>query len=146
MMKPIAPTAAAALLAGCSAALPPPHQLPPPAQGPSRTCPVIESSNWSAWVDAMPGPMNRPRLVVTGKVTVPTGGWRFAWRDVRIMESHPVQVSVDLQPIEPTGMVTEALVTHDINFEWPVPPPVGSVTIRCGGRVLAQIAPVDTAL
>jgi hypothetical protein len=142
MTRLIAP--AAFLLAGCSAALPAPEPLP--LAGPTQSCPVIESSDWKAWVDAMPGPGNRPKLIVTGRVTVPTGGFRFEWGDVRVMESHPVQVAADLQPIPPSGMATEALVTHDIHLEWPVPPPVGSVTIRCGGRVLTQIASVDTAL
>lgn len=106
---------------------------------------MIASQAWAAWVNAMPGPMSRPTLIVTGKVTVPTGGWSFAWGDVRVMESHPVQVAAELRPIAPSGPATQALVTHDVRFEWPVPPPVGAVTIRCGGRVLAHIAPVDTA-
>ena len=49
----------------------------------------------------MPGPGARPTLIVTGKVTVPTGGYRFEWRDMRVMESYPVQIAVDLQPIPP---------------------------------------------
>lgn len=143
MTRLLAP-AAATLLAGCSAAVPPPQPLPP-SPGPGTTCPVIESSKWKAWVDAMPGPTSRPRLVVTGRVTVPTGGWRFAWRDVRVMESHPVQVAAELEAIPPAGPATQALVTHDVHLDWPVPPPVGTVTIRCGGRVLATIDSVDTA-
>jgi hypothetical protein len=137
--------AAVALLAGCSAVTPPPDRPPPPPQGANRTCPVTASSDWSAWVNAMPGPMSRPTLIATGKATVPTGGWSFAWGDARVMESYPVQVAVELVPIPPSGPATQALVTHDVRFEWPVPPPVGAVTIRCGGRVLAHIAPVATA-
>ena len=93
----------------------------------------------------MPGPEARPTLIVTGKVTVPTGGYRFAWRDMRVMESYPVQVAADLQAIAPAGPATQALVTHEIRGEWPIDPPVGSFTVRCGDRVLARIAPVATA-
>jgi hypothetical protein len=93
----------------------------------------------------MPGPNARPTLIVTGKVTVPTGGYRFAWRDMRVMESYPVQVAVDLQAIPPAGAATQAIVTHDVRGEWPMSPPVGSVTVHCGRRVLARIAPVETA-
>lgn len=93
----------------------------------------------------MPGPGARPTLIATGKVTVPTGGYRFAWRDMRVMESYPVQVAVELEPIPPGGAATQALVTHEVRGEWPISPPVGSLTIYCGGQVLARISPVETA-
>ncbi|MBA3525687.1 MAG: hypothetical protein M3438_00375 [Pseudomonadota bacterium] len=56
----------------------------------------------------MPGPNERPTLIVTGKATVPTGGYRFAWRDMRVMESYPVQISVELEAIPPSGGATQA--------------------------------------
>ena len=116
-------------------------------QGPvgSMECGIIGSSDWAAWVNAMPGPNARPTLIVTGKVTVPTGGYRFAWRDMRVMESYPVQVAVDLQSVPPAGPATQAVVTHDVRGEWPIDPPVGAMTIRCGDMVLVRISPVETA-
>ncbi len=128
--------AAAFALAGCQTAAAP--------SAPAR-CPIISSSDWQAWVNAMPGPSSRPKLIVTGKVTVPTGGYRFAWRDMRVMESYPVQVAVELAAIPPDGMATQALVTHDVRGEWPIDPPVGALTVRCGEKVLARISPVPTA-
>jgi len=118
-----------------------------PPQGPagSRECPIVGSSDWAAWVNAMPGPNSRPTLIVTAKVTVPTGGYSFAWRDMRVMESYPVQVAVDLEAIPPAGPATQALVTHDVRGQWPIDPPVGSVTVHCGDRARARIAPVETA-
>jgi hypothetical protein len=133
------------VLAGCGpmASAPyPPQQLYSPGKS---GCEIIDSSNWAAWVNAMPGPNARPTLVVTGKVTVPTGGYRFAWRDMRVMESYPVQVVAEFEAIPPTGGATEAIVTHDVRGEWPMSPPVGSLTISCGGRTLAAISPVETA-
>ena len=129
---------AAFALAGC-ATVPPP---PPPAPA---ACPIVGSSAWQAWVNAMPGPNARPTLIVTGKVEVPTGGYRFTWHSLRVMESYPVQIVAELAPVVPTGYVTEAHVVHDVRGQWPVDPPVGAVTIRCGGRVLARISPVPTA-
>jgi hypothetical protein len=134
---------AGALLAGCSTAVPAPLPLAP--AGPPGACPLAGSGDWAAWVNTMPGPGSRPTLIVTGKATVPTGGWTFAWRNARVMESYPVQVAVDLQPMPPGGGATQAIVTHDLRFEIPIAPPVGSVTIRCGGQVLARIDPVETA-
>lgn len=112
---------------------------------PSSDCGIIESSGWAAWVDAMPGPNSNPRLIVTGKVTVPTGGYRFEWGDFRVAESYPVQVFGELRAIPPAGAATQAVTTHDVRGEWPTSPPVGSLSISCGNRLLARIAPVETA-
>ncbi len=139
------------ILASCGPAPYAPYPPQPPDQPrsdfpPQKTgCPIIGSADWAAWVNAMPGPNAQPTLIVTGKVTVPTGGYRFAWRDMRVMESYPVQISVDLEAIPPQGGATEAVVTHDVRGQWPMSPPVGSVTIRCGGQTLAAISPVETA-
>ena len=118
----------------------------PPAQGPvgQRECGITGSSDWAAWVNAMPGPNAKPTLIVTGKVTVPTGGYQFEWRNMRVMESYPVQVAVELDAIPPAGAATQAVVTREVRGQWPIDPPVGSLTVRCGDTMLARIAPVET--
>lgn len=119
----------------------------PPAGGGAGAgdCPVTASSGWAAWVNAMPGPDRRPTLIVTGKVTVPTGGYTFEWTDMRVAESMPVQVTVTLKPVPPSGPATQAVMSRDVRGSWPSETKVGSVTVRCGSKVLAQIAPVETA-
>ena len=133
---------ASAFALGSCAAVPP--GAPQDPAGPLE-CAIIGSSGWAAWVNAMPGPNARPTLIVTGKVTVPTGGYRFAWRDMRVMESYPVQVAIELDAIPPAGPATQAVVTHDVRGQWPIDPPVGALTVRCGDMVLVRIAPVETA-
>ncbi len=130
---------ASALALGSCAAVPAPHGIG------EAECGIIRSNDWAAWVNAMPGPNARPTLIVTGKVTVPTGGYRFEWRDMRVMESYPVQVAVELDAIPPAGGATQAVVTDEVRGQWPISPPVGSLTVRCGDTVLARIAPVETA-
>ena len=136
MSRSLLAIAAASLLGGCTTAA-------PPAQ--SRACAITAASDWSAWVNAMPGPNARPTLIATGKVTVPTGGYRFVWRDLRVMESYPVQVVAELEAIPPAEAATQAVMTHDVRGEWLIDPPVGSFTVRCGGMVVASISPVETA-
>ncbi len=126
-------------LVGCSAA------PPPPPFGGAVDCPILASSDWAAWINAMPGPNARPTLIVTGKVTVPTGGYRIEWGDFRVAESYPVQIFADLRAVPPSGGATQVVTTHDVRGEWPVDPPVGAFTVRCGSRVLARISPVETA-
>jgi hypothetical protein len=123
------------LLGGCATAAPP---VTPAA------CPIA-SSEWNASVNAMPGPNSSPKLIITGQVTAPTGGYTFGWSDFRVAESYPVQVFVNLTATPPEGMATQALVTQQVRGEWPVSPPVGSVSVMCGGKTLARIAPVETA-
>lgn len=121
-----------------------PPAAAPPAE-PAKDCPVVRSSGWQAHVNAMPGPNDNPRLIVSGRVTVPTGGYRVALRMGQIAESYPVQVTVYLDATPPAGMATQALVTHDVRGSWRSEERVGSVTVRCGSRALARIDNVATA-
>lgn len=133
-------------LFSCTAALALASCATAPVQQPAaEACPIASSANWKAWVNAMPGPGASPKLIAEGQVTAPTGGYTFAWRDLRVMESNPVQAVADLEALPPDGPATQALETHDLRGEWPIDPPVGSLTITCGNRTLARIAPVETA-
>ena len=93
----------------------------------------------------MPGPGATPTLIVTGKAVVPSGGYRIGWNQPIVMESYPVQVSVELQPVRSQGMHTQALVTKEVRGEWPMRDPVGAVSITCGPKTLARISPVVSA-
>lgn len=136
-MKAFPILAAGALLACCA-------PVPAGPAGP-LACPVTGSGDWRAWINAMPGPNARPTLIVTGKVTAPTAGYHFAWGDPAIMESYPVQVALHLNAHPPAGPAAQVVTTYDVRGEWPMSPPVGSVTVRCGDMVLASISPVGTA-
>lgn len=136
-MKPILLLAAGALASSCST-------LPTAPDGP-LACPIIGSSDWRAWVNAMPGPGARPTLIVTGKVTTPSAGYHFSWGEPVVMESYPVQVAVELRAHPPAGPAAQVVTTSEVRGQWPMDPPVGSVTVRCGDRVLARISPVENA-
>lgn len=112
---------------------------------PSNDCVNVSASDFAAWVNAMPGPGRRPTLIVTGKVTTPTGGYRVLFTDLRVAESNPVQVTAELAAVPPDGMASQAVMTHEVRGSWPITPPVGSVTVRCGVKTLARISPVETA-
>jgi hypothetical protein len=126
---------------------PPATGYPPPdAQpaGPVGACPIASSRGGQARVDPTAGPDQRPTLIVNGTVVAPTGGYRMEFEPhLTERRSYPVQLVARLRPIPPEGPATQALTTHDIRWQWPLATgPVGSVTIACGDRTLAQISPV----
>ena len=118
-----------------------PYQPAPP------ECPIAVSRDWTAWINRMPGPNSRPMLVVSGKVVTSTGGFQVAFdRYMQIRESHPAQAFVTLLVADPEGPpVTQAQVTHEVRWEWPLNQPVGSVVVRCGDKTLAEITRIQTA-
>lgn len=117
----------------------PPGQAYPPG-APVDACPIESSRNWRASVIPATDSASRATLILTGTVVAPTGGYRMEFvPNLTVLRSQPVQVIARLLPIPPQGPATQALVTHDLRWQWPLTGPVGSVTIRCGTRELARI-------
>ncbi|HWH21729.1 MAG TPA: hypothetical protein VNT25_00350 [Allosphingosinicella sp.] len=139
MMKAVLAAASLIPLGAC--------QLPPTAIGGSSgaSCPIIGSTDWRAWVNAMPGPNARPTLIVMGKVTVPTGGYRLGLSLGPVQESNPPVQRVHLNVTPPSGGATDALVTHEVRGEFPALAQYGAVTVHCGNRPIASISPVERA-
>ena len=140
MTKPALLIPALAALSACATAAP-----PPPSAGSPGACPIVASSDWRAWVNAMPGPdRNGPYLIVVGNVTVPSADWTARFVGSRVMESYPVQVVVELDATS-SGMGIQVPVTREVRGSWPSEQAVGSVTVMCRGTTLARISPVETA-
>lgn len=127
---------------------PPPGSYPGGAGQPQPPeCPITASREWSAWVNAMPGPGTRPMLVVRGKVVTPTAGYQVAFdRNMQIRRGQPPQAFVTLYVAPPSGGASsQAASTHEVRWEWPLNQPVGSVVVRCGDKTLAEITNIQTA-
>jgi hypothetical protein len=122
---------------------PQPPQSPDP--GPTPDCPIIRATDWQAHVDAMPGPSDNPRLIVGGKITVPTGGYKLGLRLGAVAESYPVQVTIYLDAVPPSGPATQAIETREVRGSWRSEERVGSVTVRCASRVLARLSDIETS-
>lgn len=116
----------------------------PKATVPTPDCPVIASDGWTARVQPAAEAGGKPELVATGRVTVPTGGHRIEWGDLRVAESYPVQIFADLLVVPPTEAATQVITAHEVRGRWPVDQPVGAFTVACGSRVLARVSPVET--
>jgi len=124
-------------------------QAPYPGQQPYRPAPpecIISSSrDWTAWINRMPG-NGAPALVVSGKVVTPTGGYQVAFDPrMQVRKGYPAQAFVTLEVAAPTGPTSQAQVTHEVRWEWPLNQPVGSVVVSCGDKTLAEITRIQTA-
>lgn len=109
----------------------------------AASCAVIESRNWTAYVDRMPGPGATPTLHVQGEVVLPTPGYRAVLRLGRADRSAiPVQqLILDLTP--PSGMVTQVVHTETVSHRSPaIAARYRGVTVVCGERAIAEIAEV----
>jgi hypothetical protein len=118
-----------------------PYQPAPP------ECLISSAREWTAWINRMPGPNNGPALVVSGKVVTPTGGYQVAFDPrLQIRKGYPAQAFVTLNVASPGGApVSQAQVSHQVRWEWPLNEPIGSVIVSCGDKTLAEITRIQTA-
>ena len=127
----LAASALLAPLAGCYRAVEDPIYTP---------CNIAGSSDWRAFTEA---DGKSRRLVVTGSVTVPTGGHHVTLERGYVQRLDPPRQQVILRSIPPDGPATQALVTHRVSEGFPAVKDLGGVTVRCGDKILAVIEPVE---
>lgn len=159
MSKALLAAASALLVAGCATYDPPGARYPagpypdagyypPPGSGPpgDARCPIMRSGNWKAWINRMPGPDARPKLIITGDVVTSSAGYKVEFDpSLKIRESYPAQAVAVLQVTPPAGMAAQVVETHQVRWEWPVRQQIGSLDIVCRGETLARIPNVESA-
>jgi len=106
----------------------------------TSTCPHISNENWAAWLNGIPGSEDRPTLIVTGNVTVPTPGYTIELKPGRADRSMtPVQQMI-LTTKAPEGMTMQLLTTEQARYEGvAIAPQYKAVEIVCGGEIIARI-------
>lgn len=148
----IAATASTLVLAGCryvsgsEAAAPQIDSETPKEAGvtePVEACDVLDSRDWSAWINRMPGPGAAPTVHVSGKVDVRTGGYTFEWQEGPMDRSAVPALRLKLVAIAPDGMATQAITTQEVKYEAPaLSMGYSRVIIGCGGTTLAEITDI----
>ena len=107
---------------------------------PAEACVLLDSRDWSAWINKMPGPGAVPTIHVTGKVDVRTGGYRFEWKEGPLDRSAVPALRLKLLPIIPDGMATQAITTEEVKYEAPaLSTGYSRVIVSCGTLTLAEI-------
>jgi hypothetical protein len=121
-------------LGGCYKPVPDPYYTP---------CDAIASSDWEARLVDLPRAdrpeRTQPRLVVRGRVTVPTGGYRVTLEPGPVQRLDPPVQQVILRTAAPPGGATQAATAHAVQAVLAPERGVERVAIRCGDGTLALI-------
>ncbi|HEX8666871.1 MAG TPA: hypothetical protein VF727_00685 [Allosphingosinicella sp.] len=132
----LAPFASLAL-SGCFVAVPETVYSP---------CHASGSAGWRAWVETWKTshgkPLTRRNLVVTGTVTVPTGGYSVRLEPGPIQRIRPRTQQIMVRTTPPREGATQALVTHNVSGSFKLPKRVERLAIRCGDGTLG-IVPIE---
>lgn len=108
-------------------------------------CPVIDSRDWTAWVDAEPGP-DAPTLHIRGTVELPTPGYDYAWRVGIADRALPPGQHMHLDFTAPDGMVAQVITSVDVAYEGEATyAEYRMIRVKCGDRALAEITDVPVA-
>jgi hypothetical protein len=107
------------------------------------SCPVIESRNWTAHVNRMPGPGATPTLHVNGEIVLPTPGSRVALREGRADRSAVPQQQLVLELAPPAGMAAQVLTTEAVSYQGTaIAARYRGISILCNGSVIAEISDI----
>lgn len=109
----------------------------------SDACPVVEASNFKAWVNTMPGP-SEPKLNVRGQLVFPSAGYTHELRLGILDRRRPPTQRLTLEVTAPNGPSAQVLTTQEVSGQFPaLAAQYQAITIICGAKVIAEINEVE---
>lgn len=109
----------------------------------TAACDVLDSRDWEAWINKMPGPGATPTIHVVGKVDVRTGGYTFEWQEGPMDRSAVPALRLKLVPKAPDGMAMQAITTEEVKWSGPaLASGYSRVIIGCGDTTLGEITEI----
>ena len=120
------------------------HRPPLPQTG--ENCPLIGAGKFEAWLDAMPGPgKTGPNLNISGKVALPTTGYRLELIVGPADRMMPPSQRVRLIVTPPGGLAAQVVTMAEVHYRGPAQyPAYRSLVIVCGARTVATITDIPT--
>lgn len=110
-----------------------------------ETCDILDSRDWEAWLDVMPGIDPSPTIHVVGKVDVRTGGYAFEWQEGPLDRSAMPALRLRLIPVKPDDMALQAITTEEVHYAAPAIASYSRVLVACGGETIAEINEITEA-
>lgn len=114
-----------------------------PAIPASKECPIISSEGWGAWIEKKG---EEDILTVSGKVTLPSAGYRTSLVFGETREMNPPGQTIKLIVRAPTGAGAQVVTEKEVVEQFNGLPAYSDVTISCGGRTIGRVDKVVTAL
>jgi hypothetical protein len=90
-----------------------------------------DQGTFEAWLDKQPGANNT--LHVTGKITVPTGGYKVSLVEANPQGINPKILILNVVKVKPTGPAPDVISHVEVKFDKPNSPDYTDVTIRNDG-------------
>lgn len=129
--------ASMALLSACA------PTTPPPAATAAIGCPALDSRNWHAWIDRMPGPNSSLTLNIVGQVDMPTPGYSVTLAQGPADRMMPPGLRFRLQAEAPDGVVPQVIAPTEVQYRAATPyPKIREIIIGCGDSTLVTIPDV----
>jgi hypothetical protein len=119
----------------------------PVAESPTASaCAVIANRNWTAHINAMPGPNAQRTLIVSGEVDLPTPGYTVTL-DLGAADRSAIPVQqLIVNTTAPPGIVAQVVTPTPVRYEGPaIAQQYSAVRIMCGGAQLAEITDIVIA-
>lgn len=110
-----------------------------------ESCDILDSRDWEAWLDVMPGIDPSPTIHVVGKVDVRTGGYTFEWQEGPLDRSAMPALRLRLIPVKPDDMALQAITTEEVHYAAPATASYSRVLVACGGETIAEIDEITEA-
>lgn len=109
-----------------------------------ENCPVLESLNWKAWIDTMPG-SGSASLNVSGEIVLPSAGYQVSLINGPLDRRQPPAQRLRLEVSPPDGMSAQVLTPHKVEAKFASNvKSYRSVMIVCGDGVLKDITDIQT--
>lgn len=108
-------------------------------------CPVLESKNWRAWINTMPG-AEGGKLHVSGDVVLPTPGYDVSLTLGILDRRSPPSQRMTLAATPTSEMVAQVLTSTQLNESFPLMArSYHSIMIYCEDELLVEISEIETA-
>ena len=101
----------------------------------------MESRNWHAWIDRVAE--NKPKLVISGEVDLPTPGYKVEWQPGILDRRQPPAQRLSISFTPPDGVVARVITPTKVSYTMPsLLLEYRSVMIYCGDKLLADLRDV----
>lgn len=108
-----------------------------------KTCPIVESGKWHAWLDKYEQKSGLYRLNISGEILLPNPAFNLEWSKGPTDRMNPPGLRLFLKPVATDTMAIQVLTSTMAKYEMETPiPNYRHVSIYCEGKLLGKVSDV----